>query len=596
MTGHFTDINGVRYRVTVGTAAGTLTLGEDAVHITWERPDHLFVGLRCASCDIRVRTSVDLSSLYTDDPLGTMVTVDMLDANDEVDKCVFYGFLVPQEWEATYSGLNDDVLLTAVDALAALKGLHYMSVNGHYPQGLSAQSILARGCQLVAFDTIPTLPYNGGTINEQAFLPRYEDVSEYSGERKTWAEVLEAIAVWEGVCLMQNPEDATELMAIDIIDRVENGTADDIDVKGEDSAGADIRMSIEPARSRVVVNYEDLSPMPLMPEITSDRFEGSSLSSTRVNSSDHLERTEAKYYMAKDWQSRNATRPGCGAVVTLVDDRPEDDSISDRTCIVGPAQQTYEYLNTRETVDEWGGIIIKFSAWARDDMNVNADGYEELNIQTEASNFDPVFEIWIKNPNMPSYRITKTMNLDGKDGFVNCKIGLDKDLWFNPDRESGFTCAGNISLYVPAHCVITDLSVEISTTPRGWLPYSSTDLSKVENDGIVELKTSGWNDRIEIPAKLRAVECEYAASDCGTLFPGHPELGYNKFPFCKPAQFEVPRKRVQARVNGLWPPLTVVTDEGLSTQKMVIDQADWDLRNAETDLLIEETWEEAEDE
>lgn len=581
--------------MTIGTETGQLTLGADPVHIVWERPDHLFAGVRTSSCRIRIMTGADLSWLYTDEPLGTVVKVETLDANDDVDKCVFFGYLVPQEWDAPFSGLNDDVELMAVDALSALGNLRYMSLNGREAQHLVMQSILARGCQLAGL-TAPTLPTDNGSggglcaVNEQAFLPKYEDVSEYNDERKTWGDVLWALAVWCGACLMQDPEDGTVLLAVDVIDHVENDSAETKDVRGADSAGADIRMSIEPARSRVVVNYEDLSPMPLMPEITSDRFEGSSLSSTRVNSSDHLERTEAKYYMAKDWQSRNATRPGCGAVVTLVDDRPEDDSISDRTCIVGPAQQTYEYLNTRETVDEWGGIIIKFSAWARDDMNVNADGYEELNIQTEASNFDPVFEIWIKNPNMPSYRITKTMNLDGKDGFVNCKIGLDKDLWFNPDRESGFTCAGNISLYVPAHCVITDLSVEISTAPRGWLSYSSTDLSKVENDGIVELKTSGWNDRIEIPAKLRAVECEYAASDCGTLFPGHPELGYNKFPFCKPAQFAQPRKRVQATVDGLWPVLGLIEDVDLSGQRMVVDEADWDLRRGCSTVLLLDTW------
>lgn len=581
MTGHFTDINGVRYRVTVGTAAGTLTLGDDAVHITWERPDHLFVGLRCASCDIRVRTSVDLSSLYTDDPLGTMVTVDMLDANDEVDKCVFYGFLVPQEWEATYSGLNDDVLLTAVDALAALKGLHYMSVNGYYPQGLSAQSILARGCQLVAFDTIPTLPHNGGTINEQAFLPRYEDVSEYSGERKTWAEVLEAIAVWEGVCLMQNPEDATELMAIDIIDRVENGTADDIDVKGEDSAGADIRISIDPARSRVAVNYEDLSPMPLMPELTTRRFEGSKLSETSVV--DSPKRTVARYFIAKDWASQGV-RAGCGAIVNLVDTL--NDANEEKVCIVGPAALRGPYYNTREPGLDFKAIVISMGVWARDDMDVDQNGYEELSVNTKKSNFDPVITVDVTHPVYGQYSISRTMLVDGKEGFQTCKINLDTLLEFDPTAHF----VGNVRMSIPNHCVITDLSVEVWNKTNNN-NATKIDLDRVENDGIVELRAAGWNDSVDINAKLRACSVPYSASDVADTI-----IVWNKFPFCKPAQFEVPRKRVQAKVNGLWPPLTVVTDEGLSTQKMVIDQADWDLRNAETDLLIEETWEEAEDE
>lgn len=598
MTGQFANRDGLKYLVTVGSENGPLTFGADPVHIVWEQPDHLFVGVRSGYCRIRLVTSADLSWLYTDNPLGTVVKVETLDANDDADKCLFFGYLVPQEWDAPFSGLNDEVELMAVDALSAVGNLRYMSLNGREAQLLTLQSIVERGCQLCGL-TAPTLPtaegYGGGLchVNEQTFLPRYEDVSEYNDERKTWGDVLWACAVFCGACLTQNPEDATELLAIDVIDHVENDQSETKDVRGADSAGADIRMSIDPARSRVVVNYEDLSPMPLMPEITSDRFENTMLSSTRVSSSTHLERTETKYYMAKDWQSRNSSRPGCGAIVTLEDDRPEDDSSSTRTCIVGPAQQTYEYLNTRDTVDEWGGIIIKFSAWARDDMNVNADGYEELNIQTESSNFDPTFEVWIKNPNMPSYRITKTMNLDGKDGFVNCKIGLDKDLWFNPDRESGFTCAGNISLYVPAHCVIADLSVEISKFPCSLVNlilYSNTDLSKVENDGIVELRTSGWNDRIEIPAKLRAVALPYAASDINSKIPVFPDLSYDKFPFCKTAQFAQPRKRVRTTVKGLWPVLGLVEDVDLSGQRMVVDETDWDLRNDRSTVVLVDSW------
>lgn len=595
MTGQFANRDGLKYLVTVGSENGPLTFGADPVHIVWEQPDHLFVGVRSGYCRIRLVTSADLSWLYTDNPLGTVVKVETLDANDDADKCLFFGYLVPQEWDAPFSGLNDEVELMAVDALSAVGNLRYMSLNGREAQSLTLQSIVERGCQLCGL-TAPTLPtaegYGGGLchVNEQTFLPRYEDVSEYNDERKTWGDVLWACAVFCGACLTQNPEDATELLAIDVIDHVENDQSETKDVRGADSAGADIRMSIDPARSRVVVNYEDLSPMPLMPEISSDRLEGTVLSSTRVYSSDHLKRTETKYYMAKDWQSRNASRPGCGAVVTLVDYTPEDDTINDRTCIVGPAQQTYEYRNTRDTANEFGGIIIKFSAWARDDMDVNADGYEELNIETAPSNFDPTFEVWIKNPNMTSYRVTRTMSLSGKDGFVACKLFFDMDDWTLPDP--GATCAGNISLYVPAHCVIADLSVEISSTPRVWaqILYSKTDLSKVDNDGIVELKTSGWNDRIEIPARLRAVELPYAAADIQSLSPIYPAYDYDKFPFCKPAQFAQPRKRVRTTVKGLWPVLGLVEDVDLSGQRMVVDETDWDLRNDRSTVVLVDSW------
>lgn len=583
-----TDIDGQKYRVTVGTAAGTLTLGEDAVHIRWDRPDHLFAGIRCGSCDVRVRTDEDLSGLYTDNPMGTLVKVETVEDVDNVETataCVFMGYLVPQEWEATARGLNDDVLLTAVDALAAMKNIRYLSANGRYPQALTGQSILARGCQIMGLSTVPTLPSVIGTINEQAFLPRYEDASEYSQERLSWWDVLDAIAVWEGVCFVQNPADATELLAVDVIDEVENGTAQTMDVMGEDSASADVRVSIEPARSRVVVNYADLSPMPLMPELTAGRLDGSKLSETSVRGgNDSFVRTETRYYISKDWASQG-TRTGCGAIVNLIDTM--NDVNEEKICIVGPADLRNPYYNSREPFLDFNSIVIEFGAWARNDMDVNQDGYEELSINSKSSNFDPTVIIYVDDPNLGNFAINKTLSLDGKDGFTACKIHLDK--WFVTDPDAHFM--GNIRMTIPAHCVVADLNVYISNKSDIHLWPGRLELDKVDNDGIVELQTAGWNDSMEIQARLRAVETPYAASDVQSLL--IPPVVWDKFPFCKTEQFASPRKRVQARVDGSWAPLTVVTDAELSEQKMVIDQADWDLRNAETEVLLVESWEAA---
>lgn len=579
MTGYFADINGSRYKVTIGNETGTLTMGSDPVHIVWEQQDHLFVGLRSASCQIRILTNTDLSSLYTDNPLGTVVKVETLDAEDDVDTCCFFGYLVPQEWDAPYSGLNDEVELMAVDALAALKNIRYTAVNGRYPQGLTTQSILNRGCQIAGIATVPTLPSAAyGTINEQAFLPRYEDVSEYNAERQTWWEVLEAIAVWNGVCFMHNVVDATELLAVDVIDTVENGTAETVDVRGDDSAGSDIRVSIEPAKSRVAVSYANLSPMPLLPEIVSDRLTGNKLSEVSVV--DSPKRTITRYYVAKDWASQGV-RAGCGAIVNLIDN--QNDVNDEKVCIVGPAYLGRTYYNTREPFLDAKAIAIEFAAWARNDMEADDNGYEKLSIETKDSNFDPTINIYVNDPILGSFSVNRTLELNGKEGFVDCKIYLSA--WFTTAVDPHFT--GNVCMTIPAHCVITDLNVSIWNGTNQPLSSGIKDLDKVENDGIVELKTAGWNDSIDIKARLRSVEVPYSAADVITT--------WNKFPYCKTEQFAEPRKRVRATIDELWSALTVVKDAALSPKKMVIDASDMDLKKGCSTVVLKESWEDGED-
>ena len=584
MTGQFADRDGQIYRVTIGTETGELTFGADPVHIVWDRPEHLFVGVRTSSCRVRVVTGADLSWLYTDDPLGTAVTVETIaevDSVETVTGCLFFGYLVPQEWDAPFSGLNDEIELMAVDALAALNNIRYTAANGRYPQSLTGQSILARGCQIADILTVPTLPSVIGTINEQAFLPRYEDVSEYNSERLTWGEVLDAIAVWEGVCLMQNPTDATELLAVDVIDEIENGTAEEKDVRGADSAGTDVRMSIEPAKSRVVVSYANLSQMPLMPELTTSRLDGNKLSETSVRGgNDTFLRTEARYFAAKDWASQGV-RDGCGAIVNLIDTL--HDMNEEKVCIVGPASLRNPYYNTREPFLDVNAIVIEFGAWARNDMNVNQDGYEELTINTQASNFDPTVNIFVDDPVLGSYSVNKTLDLDGKDGFTQCKVYLDK--WFVTDPDAHFV--GNIWMTIPAHCVITDLTATVWDRSNEIMS-GRTALDEVENGGIVELKTAGWNDSVEIQARLRSVAVPYAAADIQARL--IPPAWWDKFPYCKTEQFEAPRRRVQAKVEGLWPVLGLIEDVDLSGQRMVVDAADLDLRDGCSTVLLVDTW------
>lgn len=575
MTGTFTSINGLTYTVNVGSASGTLTLGEDPVHISWKDGEHIFVPVRTRECSIRVKSSEDLSHLYTDDPLGCEVTVTL------GNNCIFFGYLTPQVWDAPYRGVHDEVELVAVDALAALKQLKYMAKEGDYPSLLSAQSILARGCATVGITGVPTL--TGGSaenINEMAFLPRYQDVSEYSEERTSWGDVMQAIATWMGVVLMLDPMDGYTLEAVNLQAVVEEDTPADIELRGEDSAGADVRMSIEPAKSRVVVNYKNLSEQPIFPEINADRMQDTCIETTSVV--DGGKRTTTRYYVSKDWVSTDS-RTACAAIA-VTKDRMDDDE-EEHSVIVGPAIMQYPGINRRETSLDWKAVKVTFKAWARDDMDVTVNGYEELSIKTEASNFDPVVTFRISDPILGNCTHDVTLDLNGKEGMTECTCYLND--WFSDTPGKFYT--GYIRIVVPAHCVISDLQTEMSPKYFAPLAAKKVDLSKVENDGIIELKSAGWNDRVTIDAVLRPNYSGYAAADVVVTDPTQ-----TNFPYCVPEQFEEPRRRYKGTLRGVFDPLEPVVDADLSTKVMLVDGGDLDLRMARTTVSLIETWQDAE--
>ena len=574
MTGTFTDIEGQTYTVTVGTATGTLVLGDNPVHISWKSGEHLFVPVRTRECSIRVKTGDDLSWLYTDDPLGVEVTV------VRGQECVFRGFLVPQEWDAPFSGVWDEVELVAVDALAALKQLRYMAVEGDYPSLLSTQEILARGCALVGITGVPTLRSGTANVNESAFLPRYQDTGEYSDQRKTWIEVIQAVAVWEGYTFVLNPTDNYTLEAIDIRSQVEEGTATEIEMRGEDSAGSDIRLSVEPAKSHVKVEYDDLSMMNILPEIASSRFYTHIESFT--STTDSGKGTQTTYYFAKDWENRTNPLLGCGADVMMWD--REMASETELSCIVGPASLKFPALNTRHNIGNRSmmrDLVLYLDAWARDDMTVNADGYEELTINTQASNFDPVIQITIRNATKGTHFHPIQLELDGEDGMKNFMFTLRRDE--NSLSQQVFF-DGTIEIYIPAHVVVAGLRIEVGDKPG---------LDKVEDDGVVALRAAGWNDSVTIDAWLRAAIAAYAAADVPEA---NETITWDKFPFCVPEHFSKPRKRIKTTLKGEFAALQTVEDSDVSELVMVVDGGDWNLRDGTTRVELIESWEPEESE
>lgn len=572
MTGTFVSIDGLTYTVNVGSASGTLILGEDPVHITWAKGDHIFVSLRSRECNIRVKTSVDLSSLYTDSPLGCPVTV------YQGTSCIFYGFLIPQEWDVPFRGICDEVELSAVDALAALKQLRYTAVYTNYPTILTPSSIVQRACGVVGLTGVPSLQVDYACINEAGFLPRYQDLSEYSNERKSWAEVLQAIGTYEGYVFMQDPTNAMNLLAYDLCGKVDRDTPTAVELRGSDSASSDIRMSIEPAKSRVVVSYNDLSEAQFLPELSMDRMEDATIASSSIRGGDgNNYQTQAKYYVSKDWVARD-TRSAVAAVVILKNLLTLDSD--EHYCIVGPAIMKYPGINPQHSNLDMDALTISMQAWARDDMDVDSNGYEILTINHKTSNFDPVVTVTVYNPNYGTTTLTKTLYLDGQEGFQSVNISLNE--FFDEDLQ---VTAGYIRIEIPAHCVITGLSSNLGKFFFKSSDSTKVDLSKVANDGIVELTASGWNDSVNIDAWIRSSLNGYSNSDVIFGFPI-----WNKYPYCDTRQFEVPRRRYKATLQGIFSPLQLISDTSLSAQKLVADGGDIDLRMNRTTLDVIETW------
>ncbi len=555
MTGTFISQGGKTYTVTVGAAEGTLILGEDPVHISWPKATHLFAPVRTSECSIRVKTSVDLSSLYTDEPLGCPVTV------YQGSTCLFMGYLTPQVWDAPYRGVLDEVELIAVDAIAALKNIRftYASTSPRLvtPADLVGRAIAAAGVTR----TNITHPYTQQNINEEAFLPKNWDASEYSDERKTWAEVLEAVGTWEMLTFWL----IGDILYGRSVETLLSRTPEVLDLRGEDSAGTDVRLSIEPARSRVQVSYDNLNQMALVPNIDEERFDGSPLSNSTTGSSETV--TYAEYFVAKDWTPTDS-RSGCAAVVYDADKE-------ETPCIVGPAyiKVVARHYNTR--VSDNRGIRFSMQAWARNDMTVNADGFEELAVHTSPSNFNPTIVLGSDETS-----VSKQLQIEGQEGFASCSASVF------PNDSADF--AGVINVTIPEHCAIANLKVEFKERAYNSTLGKWEKLSDVPNDGIVVLKSSGFNDVLNISATLRACANAWAAGDV----PGDVALGWDKFPFCKTEQYAIPRKRFTATVStpSNFAQYDPVADTYVSTQKLFVDGADYDLRSERVTLNLLETW------
>ena len=173
----FRSQTGVYYKVQLTsdniTSDETLTLaGRNPVSISFRAGEHKFPGFRSVECQITLLADKDMSYLYSDIPTGTKVEILSSTNGSSGWITVFLGYLEPFTFDQPYTLCNDEVTLTAIDAISILKFSPYETSGGHCRQ--AAIKFITDICDEAGIDTIDISPDNelsGYQISTNAFLP-----------------------------------------------------------------------------------------------------------------------------------------------------------------------------------------------------------------------------------------------------------------------------------------------------------------------------------------------------------------------------------------------------------------------------------------
>jgi hypothetical protein len=104
------------------TADEDLTLaGQQPLVISFRAGEHKFPGFRSVECQITLLADKDMSYLYSNTPTGTRVEVKGSADGESNWYWVFFGYLEPFTYDQPYSLCNDEIVLTAIDAISILK-------------------------------------------------------------------------------------------------------------------------------------------------------------------------------------------------------------------------------------------------------------------------------------------------------------------------------------------------------------------------------------------------------------------------------------------------------------------------------------------
>ena len=124
----FYSRGGTQYRLTLTgnsiPSGKTITLsGESPIKISYPQASCKFAGLRTVSATIHIIADENMDWLYAAGPTSTSVLVESVEEN--VGTTIFKGYLVPFVYDMPFQLVNDDLEITAVDAISANKHMMY---------------------------------------------------------------------------------------------------------------------------------------------------------------------------------------------------------------------------------------------------------------------------------------------------------------------------------------------------------------------------------------------------------------------------------------------------------------------------------------
>lgn len=502
MIGQFTSFDGKIYTVQIGTDTEPMVLSADAVHITYDGVSHQYTPIRGCSATIRIVTDRSLHRLYTASPLGRQVTI------KEGSRFVFVGFLTPQEWKTEVGQGMIDTEVMAIDAISALKTVPYLqqSTAQQPRQAFSPSEYISKALAIinqnlagvtVSFDA-SSLPWNEQAIYEGAFLPSNPNAGTFDKDRTFWADIISAIGTF-----LQH---SFVMMGNDLVLFDADNNSNIVELDNSFSVGA--QMEIEPAKSSIEVKYQPTA-INFVPELTADTIGPQIIEHMPLEApaTDDGKKTLIWHRTATTWN-------GYEAIIRSYDHL---DGFADESyCVIGPSELPIDFARGANT-----RVVATVEVWARNDVNSQGGyGYPMPPVFGKKSNigFKQMGLVAIEEDGT-EHNLLNAIELAQNDAPKN-NYGFTSSTVIT---QSGFEVSGPMKIVVPAGVVIRNLRITSSAS------YTGKEFRHVLSED--------YNEDMTIDAKLKATPSAM------TIFEEVKTSTINKYPYCNPIQFAVPRPR-----------------------------------------------------
>lgn len=222
----------------------TFDFGTGAAVLSYERGDNKYMPYKAIMCTMDIVTSEDMSSIYSDVPMHTPVTI-----IDESSVIWFDGYLIPSEWRNDARPGLKKITINATDALGMLK---YNKLTNAYRQNATLSSLWSSVMESMNIDEENQVSSIGdaGTVSTEIFLPKDHTEPLYNGAWGTYEDVINAIGIytnyttmiWKGVAY-----------CVDIDTFADDYWQSSVDERAEDNIQSnDINVEILPSYSHLM--------------------------------------------------------------------------------------------------------------------------------------------------------------------------------------------------------------------------------------------------------------------------------------------------------------------------------------------------------